>query len=90
MRSRIVLWAAIGFIVVSCWDLYAFATFPNPMNGAHPIAWLLAQLTCPIAFFSMHFHVGVSFYVALFANAVTYALIGLAIEAMRLKLHHAT
>jgi len=89
MRSRIILWAAIGFIVVCCWDLYMFATFPEPLNGAHPIVWLLAQITCPIAFFSMHFHFGASFYLVLVANAVTYGLIGLAIELTRGKLVHA-
>lgn len=88
MKSRIVLWAAAGLVVVCCWDLYIRATFPEPISGAHPIAWLLAQISCPIAFLSMHFHFGASFYLVLLANAVTYALVGLAIEMMRTRLIH--
>jgi hypothetical protein len=82
MRYRIELWTCAGFLIAASWALYAFATQPPALTSADPL-WTLAQITCPIAFASMHFHFGVSLYWCLIANAVTYALIGVAVETLR-------
>ena len=88
MKYRIAMWASTGLLVVGCWNLYALATFPLPMNS-EPIVWTLVRLTCPIAFASFHFNFPVSIYWVLLANAATYALVGLIVEALRQQLHHA-
>jgi hypothetical protein len=85
MKSRLGIWAGGGFLVAVCWALYAFATQPPAMTSADPL-WTLVQISCPIAFASIHFHFGVSLYWSLVANAATYALIGLAVETVRLRL----
>jgi len=76
------MWAIAGFLVAGCWALYAFATTPPAMTSADPIMTLV-EITCPIAFASLHFHFGVSLYWSLVANAATYALVGLVVEMLR-------
>jgi hypothetical protein len=90
MKYKIGLWACAGFTVAACWALYAFATQPPALTSADPLL-TLAQITCPIAFASIHFHFGVSLYWCLVANAATYALIGLVVEGVRwrMRLHEA-
>ena len=46
----------------------------------------LVRLTCPIALFSSY---PISLYWVLLANAATFALIGLAVEALGRQLQHA-
>ena len=87
MKYKIGLWACVGFTVAACWALYAFATQAPALTAADPLL-TLAQITCPIAFASIHFHFGVSLYWCLLANAATYALIGLMVETVRRRLHH--
>jgi len=82
MKHRIAKWAIAGFLVAGCWALYAFATTPPAMTSADPIMTLV-EITCPIAFASLHFHFGVSLYWSLVANAATYALVGLVVEMLR-------
>jgi len=36
-----------------------------------------------------YFHFGMSFYLIIRANAATYALVGLIVETLRQRLHHA-
>lgn len=87
MQYRIRLWAIAGFLVANCWALYfAEVSKDNPIE---PIVWTLAGLTQPIALVSFYFHFGLSFYWVLLANAATYALIGLIVEALRQQLKHA-
>ena len=88
MKYRIAMWASAGLLVAGCWNLYVLAKFPNQMTS-EPIVWTLVRLTCPIAFASFHFHFPVSIYWFFLANAVTYALVGLVVETLRLRLHHA-
>jgi hypothetical protein len=85
MKYRLGLWACGGLLIAICWALYAAATQPPAMTSADPLLTLV-QITCPIAFASMHFHFGVSLYWSLFANAATYAVIGLAVEALGRRL----
>jgi hypothetical protein len=82
MKYRIARWASAGFLVAAFWALYFFRTAPIPIQ-AEPIAGTLAQLTCPIAFASFHFHFPIGVYWVLLANAATYALIGLIVETLR-------
>ena len=89
MKIRILMWASAGLLVVGCWNLYALATFPLPMNS-EPIVWTLVRLTCPILFPGFHFHFPISIYWVLLANAATYALVGLIVEALRQRLRRAS
>ena len=81
MKYRIARWASVGFLVAGFWALYFFRTAPIPIQ-AEPIAWTLAQITCPIAFASFYFHFPIGVYWVLLANAVTYALVGLIVETL--------
>ena len=88
MKSRIAMWASAGLLVAGCWNLYVLATFPIQITS-EPIVWTLVRLTCPIVFAGFHSHFPVSIYWVLLANAATYALVGLIVETLRLRLHHA-
>ena len=87
MKYRIAMWASAGFIVATCWALYAFATTPPAMTSADPIVTLV-ELTCPVVFASLHFHFALGMYWCLLANAATYGLIGLMVETIRQQLHY--
>ena len=78
MKRRIAMWAIAGFLVACCWALYLFPT----TTSADPMTTFV-EITCPIAFASLHFHFGVSLFWSLLANAATYALIGLVVEPLR-------
>jgi len=88
MKYRIAMWAGAGFLIAVGWALYAFATTPPAMTFGDPMM-VLVELTCPIVFAGNHFHFGISLYWSLVANAATYALLGLMVESMRHRLHHA-
>jgi hypothetical protein len=90
MKYRLGLWAGTGFFIAGWWAIYAFATQPPALTSADPLL-ILAEITCPIAFASIHFHFGVSLLWSLAANAATYALIGLAVESVwqRIRVHEA-
>jgi hypothetical protein len=88
MKSRISIWAIVGFLVACSWALYAFATTPPAMTSADPIL-ILVKFTCPVVAASFYFHFGVSLYWSLLANAATYALVGLMVETLRRKPRHA-
>jgi len=83
MKYRIAIWAIAGFLVAGFWALYAASTFPSPLISAQPMVWALIDITCPIAFASMHFHFGVKLYWVLLANAASYGLFGLVVEGLR-------
>jgi hypothetical protein len=85
MKRRIVIWAVAGFMVADLWAVYAAATFPSPLTS-YSVVWPLVNLTCPVAFASFHFHFGIKLYWVLLANALTYALVGLAVENLRQRL----
>jgi hypothetical protein len=87
MRYRIFMWASGGFLVAGFWALYFFPTAPAPASA--DMIWTLARLTCPIAFVSSYFHLPVGIYEVFVANAVTYALVGLAVETLRQRLRQA-
>jgi hypothetical protein len=79
MKSRIVIWATLGALVVVFWRVYISATLSNPL-GTGGVGRALVYLTCPIAIASQHPQ---SFYFVLIANAATYALAGVLVETTR-------
>ena len=85
MKYRIAMWATAGCLVAGYWAVYAFATMPT-MLFAKPEIMILVRLTCPIALLSQY---PISLSWALFANAATYALVGLIVETLRSQLNHA-
>jgi hypothetical protein len=56
------------------------------MLFAKPEIMILVRLTCPIALLSQY---PISLSWVLFANAATYALLGLIVETLRSQLNHA-
>lgn len=84
MRKALIIGAGVGALVALFWAMYARATFPSSMM-AQPVIWLLAQVTCPIAFLSGHFHFPISLYLVVIVNAATYALLAALIETLRRK-----
>jgi hypothetical protein len=88
VKYRIGIWAGAGLLVAGCWALYAFASTPPALTSGDP-RLALVELTCPVVLASFYFHVGVSLYWSLVANAATYGLIGLMVESLRQRLHPA-
>jgi len=87
MKYRIPIWAGAGFLVAGLWALYfAIRGKDNPIE---PMVYTLGVLTQPVVLIGSYFHFGMSFYLVILANAVTYALIGLIVESLRHPLHHA-
>jgi len=89
MKFRIAIWAGVGLLVAVAWAIYSSSAFPSPVSRAEPVVWNLALLTQPIVLAGFRFHFGIGVYWVLLANAVTYGLIGVAVETVRRKLHHA-
>jgi hypothetical protein len=85
MRYRIAGWASAGFLIVGCWAVY-FAEVSR-VRPIEPIVNILVRITCPIALLSFY---PLTFYLVLIANAATYALLGLIVEALRRQLRHAS
>ena len=86
MKFRIAIWAITGFVIAGLWGLFAVATFPSSERMRD--VWAFICVTCPIAIAGMHHPV--TLYETLAANAITYALVGLIVETLRKRLHHAT
>jgi hypothetical protein len=85
MSYRIGTWASVGFLVGGWWALYYAFAAPIPMGSTEPIT-ALVRLTCPISLLSFY---PLRLYWVLLANAATYAMIGLIVESLKLRLHHA-
>jgi hypothetical protein len=86
MKSRIAVWAGAGFLVADFWALFAIVSLPSANERMRDV-WTLIGATCPVAMAGMRYPV--SLYEALAANTVTYALVGLIVESLRHRLHHA-
>jgi hypothetical protein len=80
------MWASAGFLVAAFWLLFAIAALPSTTERVQDV-WTLASLTCPVAIAGRHH--AISLYEVLAANALTYALVGLIVETLRHRLHHA-
>lgn len=85
MKNRIAIWALSGFLVAGFWALYALASTPPALGPSDPMS-ALVSLTCPIALIRSY---PLSLYLVLVSNAATYALVGLIVETVRRRLHHA-
>jgi hypothetical protein len=83
MKSRIAIWAAVGFLVAGCWGIYAFVTPPGTMlvHLREPLVQVAMHLTCPISYLGRHYPI--QLWSVLLINAATYALVGLVLEAFR-------
>jgi hypothetical protein len=86
MKLRIAMWASAGFLVAVFWALFAIATFPSTSERMRDVS-ILMSLSCPVSIAGMHYPI--SLYEALAANTLTYALVGLIVEALRHPMHHA-
>ena len=75
-----------GFWLRRSGHFFAIATFPSTNERIRDF-WTLASLTCPVAIAGRHYAIGL--YQVLAANALTYALVGLIVETLRHRLHHA-
>jgi len=76
MKSRIAIWAVAGVLIVGLWSIYFSSVHVQPRG----FLAVLLDLTCPIAIARQH---PMSIYIALFANALTYALVGFLMESIR-------
>ena len=76
--------ATIGFMVAGFWGLY-FSRAPI-YNGVPPIIYSLARLTQPLAVTLAYYGFSIGLRGAFVINAATYALVGIAIEAIRRQL----
>jgi hypothetical protein len=85
VKYRVAMWAAVGFLVAAFWALFALATSPSPERIGD--VWTFICITTPIAIAGAH--QPISLYESLVANAVTYGLVGLVVESLRIRLHHA-
>lgn len=87
MRYRIAMWACVGFLVASCWAVYAAATAPFT-NERLQDAWVmvLSCLTCPVTMAGRLFPLPLSWVVVV--NAVTYGLAGLMLETLHGRWFH--
>jgi hypothetical protein len=80
MKTRILIWAAVGFFVATFWAAYLFVTPPAAVG---PDLLMAAKITLPFAFASIHFHFALAYYWAIIANTITYGLFALLVETMR-------
>jgi len=88
MTLRLGIWAGVGALIALLWALYASLTPPHSILSVPGLS-MIAQITCPIASASLHFHFGVRLYWVVLANAATYAIVGMFAEALRRQLRHA-
>jgi hypothetical protein len=88
VKNRIAVWASAGFLIAASWGLY----FANADKGSpiEPPVYALAILTQPVAAIASSLKFPVGLHWVLVANAVTYALVGLIVETLRPKMHHAS
>jgi len=87
MKKPTATWASVGFLVACCWVLYTFAIPPEQLITSlrEPVVEAIAFISLPIAFALRRFPL--HFWWIPPINAATYALVGLAVEIIRRKLH---
>ncbi|HVP55448.1 MAG TPA: hypothetical protein VMU45_10670 [Candidatus Eisenbacteria bacterium] len=85
MKNRVAIWAGVGFLVASCWAVYAFVTPPESFLVVlrEPLVQAALYLTCPISYAGRYYPI--QFWWVLLTNAATYALVGLILEMFRTK-----
>lgn len=80
MKYRIALWATAGLLVAGGWELYVLGMSPFANEHMQEV-WSFVAVTCPVMV--VRAHIPMTWYGALLANAATYAVIGLIVEAIR-------
>lgn len=73
LKHRLALWALAGFLVAISWVLLSLVI---PL-WSQPLLWTLAQLSCPIVFFS---HFAIQWYWVILSNAPVYVVLGAMVE----------
>ncbi len=86
MKYRMVMWAIAGVLIAGFWASFAVATFPSTSERMRDV-WTVVCITCPVSIAGMHQPISICEVVV--ANAVTYAFVGLVVEALRKRVHHA-
>jgi len=83
MKRRIATWVCVGFLIACCWIVYTFVTSPETLGVTlrEPLVEALLYTSCPIGYAGRYFPL--HFWWIPPANAATYALIGLIVEALR-------
>ncbi len=76
MKKRIALWAFAGFAVAVCWAFIAATVGPR-YDFNHS---MLLAITIPLSSIGRARAIPMTYYEVILLNAMTYALIGLAIE----------
>lgn len=77
MKRRISLWALIGFAVAFIWFVFGLFTWPNYNLGR----WTIVAVTAPASLIGRT--MPLAYYWFILLNAAIYALVGLAVEALR-------
>ena len=69
--------------VPEIWSSYFWAiiSFVIPLS-TQPVLWDVARISRPVVFVGFAFHSGLSVYVVIAANIVTYLLVGLLLEGL--------
>ena len=80
MKHRLALWALAGLLIAISWVLISRVI---PL-WSQPILWTLAQLSCPIVFFS---HFAIQWYWVVLSNAPVYVVLGAMVEGV-IRLAH--
>jgi len=83
LTFRVGVWAAAaGLLITICWGLY-FAT-ANKDTPIGPLVYVMARLTQPVvALIVSYLTPDVGLRMAVVANAVTYAMVGIIVETVR-------
>lgn len=83
MKTRIAIWASTGALWAVFWAIFVASTRTNTLATPGVLS-TLADLTCPIVLLR---HYAVSLGFVILANAFTYALVGVIVEAIRHRSH---
>jgi hypothetical protein len=85
MKSRVAIWASVGFLVAGAWAIYAFVTPPESflMSLREPLVQATLYLTCPVSYAGRYYPI--QLWWVLLINAATYAMFGLILEVFRFK-----
>jgi hypothetical protein len=84
VKTRIAIWAGVGFLAASVWALLAYATSPEFFLQVmrEPVVRAVLYLSCPIAYLRQY---PMKLWSVLLINAATFALLGLLVETVRAK-----
>ena len=75
MKRRLALWGFAGLVVATVWVVLSMAI---PL-WSEPILWRLAEVSCPIVFFSRY---AIQWYWVVLSNVPVYLLLGFAVEGL--------